>query len=171
MAEIKIKMKTGAVLKAIEKNAQPRLTIMADELREHLAGLLDAGSLPIQSDTHALALSLSVQTPQGSDSDIRTRMAGQAYVAGGRHTAAVRLNVSSKAYTQAHFDARVAAEGIMTSRGARARVFTRLAYGTWWFVGHENQFTRRYETPRDWIEGPSVNWATPRAASYFAGLI
>jgi hypothetical protein len=166
-----IKMNTTAVLKAIRVAAQPRLDIMADELRNHLAAELDGGSLPIHSDTMALSTSLSVQTPQGSDSDIRTSAARAQYLAEGRHTAAVRLNVTQKAYTAPHFDERVAPEEILLGSGVRARVFTRLAYGAWWFFGHDNVFTKRYETPRDWIERPAIEFAAAKAHTYFMGLV
>lgn len=167
---VKVTMNTKAVKAAIRTAAQPRLAIAADHLRIHLAEQLASGALPIHDDTQTLGISISVQTPQSNDSDIRIKMAGQAYVQGGRWTDPVRKEIDPDAYTQEHFAQRIAPNEPLTGGGVRARVFTRLAYGFWWYYGHDNYFTQRYEGPRDWFYGPAVDWSKSNIGDYFKAL-
>jgi hypothetical protein len=171
--KIKIKMHTAACIKEIRKEAQARMTIAADELRNALSEELNNGLLPIHSDTGALGISLSVQTPQGSDSQQRLGEAMAAYMVEGKWQDAVRRRVTPAAYTEEHFRQRVTeAEPLPLLNGqARAKVFTRLAYGFLWYAGHNNVFTGRDEGPRDWITPFAIEWMKVNAEKYFEGML
>lgn len=173
MAQTRTRMYTATVKREIRRNAQPRMTIAADALRDALAEALDSGALPIQSDTGALSLSLSVQTPQGSDSDARIRRAATAYLSNpSRWMQPVREHVTPFAYEKDHFSNRVAPEEPLPAMNGfpRAKVYTRLTYGYWWYAGHNNVLTGRYEQ-RDWITPFSYSWLGANLAQHFQALI
>lgn len=158
----------------LRRNAQPRLTIATDELRNHIADSLDAGALPIQSDTEALAKSLSVRTPEGSDGDARIRQAATAYLSkdNSRWIGPVRQFVTPMAYEKAHWAERVADDVRLPRLDKRPRtmLYTRVAYGLWWYAGHSNVFTGRYEE-RDWIHMPALDWSRANLPGYFVGTV
>lgn len=169
--KVTVKLNTAPALKAIRAQMQPRMTIAADEMRNALAASLDAGDLPIHSDTMALSKSLSVMTPQGSDGAERLADAATAYMAGGHHTAGVRRFVTAYAYTDEHFNDRVAPEEPLLPGGVQAKVFTSLSYGYYWFIGHNNVYTGRDEAPRDWIMPFATAWATENMTRYFEAVL
>lgn len=159
----------------IPKRVQSRLLEAAVELRDTLRDDLKAGALPIQSDTGALADSLSVQNggPNGafSDSQVRTQAAKADYLKGtSRYEDAVKASVSGAAYTSGHFDERVASEDSLPD-GIAAAVFTLLAWGLWWETGHNNQFTGHDEPPRAWMQPVVMRWWQSEFNKHFVALM
>lgn len=152
------------------REVKNRLTLAADGLRIHLEEALNNGTLPISSDTMALATSLSVQTPKGSDLDKRLLRAGAKYLSEeGRWILPVREHVTPDAYEKQHLAARVAPEEPLAGSELQAAVFTVLAWGLWWEMGHKNVFTGQYEH-RPWMWPEAQSWATRFMLDYFADL-
>lgn len=163
-----------AVKRAIRREAQNRLGLGTDGLREHLKAELSSGALPIQSDTGALAESLFIQTPRGSDYDLRLGAAALRYLNDtGRWFVPVREHVDPGAYEKAHFGERVAQEEALPDMGGAPRTVlaTMLGYGLWWQQGHWNWLTQQEEAPRDWFVGPALAWSRRELAAYFRDLI
>lgn len=156
----------------IHESLQKRIERAAKELREHLVHALE-NDLPIHSDTEALAKSLYVQTPGGSDYEDRLREAEEAYLNGeSRWRDFVQEFVSSEAYTAEHFAERVAEEEALPEMGGnpRASVATMLAWGYWWQYGHNNAFTGNYEH-RPWMDRVAAEYFVTGMAHCFKDLL
>lgn len=156
----------------IKKRLQERLTAAMNEMREELRTALESGYLPIQSDTGALAESLYVESPGHSDYSERLNAARDNYLSGeSRWADAVRELLTSEAYTDEHFRARVAREeSLPGSDNAEASVATMLAWGAWWELGHENEFTQRFEQ-RPWMLPLCQNFFEKRFYAFFDDLL
>ena len=156
----------------IPRALEARLKEAAVDLRDTIRDELKSGALPIQSDTGALADSLSVQSSDGT-SDIAVRM-GKAkadYVSGSsRYGDAVKALVTGAAYTSGHFNERTASEDALPD-GIAASVLTLLAWGLWWEMGHNNVFTGKSETPRAWMEPITQRWAMAELEKHFVDLL
>ncbi len=168
-----VKSRIPQVKRQVAKELQKRLTKAASDCRKHVAQQLDSGSLPINSDTHALAKSLFVQSPTTSDYAARLGAAATAYVSGAaKWQDAVRKSVDGTAYSAAHFGDRVAPEEPLPQGTATAAVAigTMLAYGLWWELGHKNAFTGKDEPARAWLEGTVMAWTLTNLEGYFLNL-
>lgn len=162
------------VKRKVRDELQNRLVIAGSALVLQLQDGLNSGALPIESDTQALAQSLFVQTPKESDFNKALRRAEVAYLNNvGRWFQPVREQVTPEAYEKLHFQQRIGQEEALPllNNNPRVGVGTMLAYGYWWYMGHYNVFTERDESPRDWIEVPSLNWAQSNLSGYFVQLL
>ncbi len=136
---------------ALPLKVEARLTAQALELRAALKSALDAGHLPIRTDTGALAESLYVQTAAGSDYNER-RAAAESVYHGSKYEASVRAKATANAYTPEHFEARVAPEEALPQVPGEVTtvVATMLAWGFLWEFGHYNRVTEQ-EEQRPWM--------------------
>lgn len=162
------------VKREVAKELQKRLASAARDCRKYVADQLDSGALPIHSDTHALAKSLFVQTPTGSDYATRLGAAAAAYISGAsKWQDAVRDAVDGTAYSPEHFAERVAPEEPLNKGNATAAaaVGTMLAWGLWWELGHKNIFTTKDEPARAWLETTATAWVMANLEGYFANLV
>ena len=155
-----------------------RIGTAAEAMRDDLRESFEGGDLPLQPDTTALAQSLAVQgtTGTGIEGDFSERVdaAREAYTSGdSRWEQPVRDTVTRMAYTEEHFEARVASspEEISDDDGViRAAVYTMLAYGIFWEFGHNNVYTGRY-VERAWMLPFVLNWWATHAEEHFAGMV
>ena len=141
----------------IEAALVERLHKAAKEYRAQIKLALESGAHGIQNDTKALAESIYVSTPHGSDYDERLRAAAAAYLTNpSKWKELVQQYVTPSAYTAEHFQERVIGESpLPDSEMAIAAVSTMLAYGTFWEFGHSNVLTGKYEH-RTWM-GPEAD--------------
>lgn len=156
----------------IHKNLQARIEEAAEDLRKHLIRALE-NDLPLHSDTEALAKSLYVQTPGGSDYESALRAAEEAYLTGeSRWRDLVQEFVTNEAYTVEHFQERVAQEEPLPDLGGkpRASVATMLAWGYWYQFGFNNVFTGNYEH-RPWMDRAAAEWFVVGMAKHFKDLL
>lgn len=148
--------RTQLCKRVVRQRLQAQTNELADELRKSLADALNSGLLPISTETGALARSLSVQTPTGSDADERTSDAGSLYLT---------------KYPAAHFAERVATEEPLPALAGhpRAAVGTLLAYGKWWEVGSSDG--QRQYGPRPWMLWYALNWLEENYEAAYADLL
>jgi hypothetical protein len=166
--------KVQQVKSKVRADVEARMVMAADGLRAHVAAELDGGSLPIHSDTTALAKSLYVQSETASDYDKARGQAKVAYVtSASRWSQAVRAELDGRAYSPEHFDARCAPEEPLTAgQGSiKAAVATMLIYGLWWEYGHSNLFTKADEPARYWFTPTVHRWCAAYLTGYFSGLL
>jgi len=158
-----------AIRKAIPKVLQQRLDASAGGLREAIQSELATGRR-LANDTGALSASLYVQSKLGTDFDERLAEAEQAYTSGNSHWAEpVREALGVDAYSPEHFAARAGAQEGLPPGDIVTVLATMLAIGFWWQMGHQNQFTGRFEQ-RSWFIGPTIRWAENEWQKYFMGF-
>jgi hypothetical protein len=148
--------------------------LAAKGLREELRAALEEGRFQLASDTGALAESLFVARPGGSDYTARLNAAAARYLSeDSRWMDWVRAKVEPSAYEKEHLGARVAPEESVERQdnAARAAVATMLAWGVLWEHGHYNRLTERQESPRHWMSQPAMDWAYRSLADYFKDLL
>lgn len=150
-----------------------RMEHVAPQLRDALRSAMEGGALPLQPDTHALAVSLAVQTNAGSDFAEARGAAKAAYVGNpSQWREPVQHHVTPDAYSDGHFEERAATSAPPLHQEehiARAAVLTMLAWGQLWEYGHNNLFTGQEER-RPWM-GPFCEvWWAEEGQGAFAGM-
>lgn len=151
---------------------QDRINKLAEEFRRALIAAIDTGQYGLGTDTGTYIEAIFIQTPFGSDYDERVRAAGQAYLNNPSMWAEpVQEKVDPDAYSQRHFDERVAPEEpLPVERGvAIARVATFWAVAHFWEFGHNNRFTERHEQRP--VFGPEADQFMERFAAGFENLL
>lgn len=158
-----------ALRQALPGVLQRRQDRAVNGLREAVRDELANGRL-LANDTGTTAESLYIKSPLGSDYQARREAAEQAYTSGvSRWAEPVREALGVDAYTPEHFAERAGPEEDLPAGEIITALATFFAVGFWWQMGHQNEFTGRYEQ-RSWFLGPVTRWAQNELAGYFAAL-